>query len=1105
MDIIFVLWSTVPYIDLPYLPVDWIGLAICVLLWGWGIKYLWQPFKGRPIQWWLILALLFLATTITTSFLGLGVQLGNNVSIPEMPIEVGSLSVMIFSTLPWVLAAGWLGPLPAVGLALLSGMIRAFGETHSAFTIFEIGFMGLVFAWSVNQPYRSKLFSFLRHPVGAFILTILLYIPFMMLLSLFSTSGNLAERLDYAFTQTYPFMFSHGLELLIGVFPAELLIIYRKGGWIKFEKLKPSPVETSLMARFYFVIIPMSLAVIMGLMIGDWFVAGYTAKQLLEQKLTSTAMIAAESIPHFLESGENLILKQSQRPLTDFTPDKINFELESRVREVDFFQQMVLVDLNGRPMGGYPSSILKGFTLTQEEQDGVQVAARGLKTQAFAVKRSSGGNAARIVFIAPVLDNTRQAVAILMGYSDMNKNPYSQPAIESLNNSDGKAIIIDDDHQILYDTDADQLMSEYSGYLPQISRDPQVNNNVFLENTSSKGARQFTYISQLSGPPWFVILSIPATKAQDQALTTAMPLLIMLLVLLVILMITWQLLLRFLTSSLQVLAQEAAMISQGKLDHSMRVQGVDEVGRLSNTFELMRLSLKARLDDLSHLLTVSQGVSSNLNAEDSIRPILEAAMRNGAASARVVLVSDVVLDAPTSGEVSFGLGRSTEVFAYLDEQIFDLMTGQDMMTIPSTVRMRRLTFINDAQTPGAIIALALRYESIYFGTLWVAYHTARTITDEEIRYLSTLSAQAALAASKAKLYVTAEIGRQRLEAVLASTPEPVMVIDEQLRLLLFNPAALKVSGLLLSPGKGQPINEVIGNPELLEMISAPGNVGLLTREVVLPGGHFYLVSVSLVLAENKPVGKVCLMRDISKYKELDIMKTEFVQMVSHNLRQPLTLMKGYVGMLEMVGSLNLQQKEYVKIIASGTDNMNRLVNNLLNLGRIESGVALQLEKASGEKMMETVAHSLQKQAEQKGIKLACYPPTMDIPEFEADVPMLQDALYNLVENAIKFTPVNGSVRLNLQARPNTVVFEVKDTGMGIAPLDQQKLFETFYRSNRHENHPQKGGGLGLTIVKSIAVKHHGDVWVESQLGKGSSFFLSIPVRQPKTREQTTAE
>jgi PAS domain S-box-containing protein len=1106
MDIIFVLWSTAPFIDLPNQDITgWLGLGICLLALAWGIKSIWLPLNGRSLLWWLLLAVLFVATPISSSFLGLGLRLGANVIVPEMPVEIGMLSIMIFSALPWVLAAGLLGPLPAVGLAMMAGFTRAFGETHSAFTIIEFGFLGLVFAWSVNQSYRWKIFGLLRHPMGAFLFTALAYIPLIMTLSLFSTSGNLAEKLDYSFTQTYPFMVSRWIELFLASVPAELLMMSSRAGWVRFEKLKPAPMETSLMARFYFAIIPMSFFVILGLMVGDWVMAGMTAKQLLQQKLASTAMIATESIPHFLESGNNLINKLSQRPFVDLQPDLLNLELEKRAREVDFFQQLVMVDLNGRPMGGFPSDILNGFSLTQEELDWIKIAVKGVKGQAFAVKHGTGGRAARIVFITPVRDNSQQITSVLLGYSDMDKNPYTLPAIHSLDVYDGQAYIVNEFNQILYAHDTKKLMADYKGDLPALSSNPQDNQDVFIENISSKGARQFVYFSQVEGPPWFIVISIAATETQNQALTTAMPLLLLLVMLLVALVFTWQLLLRFLTSSLQTLAQEAALISQGKLDHSMRVHGVDEVGRLGNTFEAMRLSLKARLDDLSHLLTVSQGVSSNLNAQDSIMPILEAAMRNGAASARVVLVADVVLDAPTDGHVSFGMGRSSDLYAYLDDQIFDLMTGQDIMTIPSTVRMRRLTFPSDAQTPGAILALALRHESIYFGTLWVAYHTARNISEEEIRYLVTLAAQAALAASKAKLYATAEIGRQRLAAVLSSTPEPVLVIDEQMRLLLFNPAAEKVSGLLLAPVKGLLINEAIANPELLEMISTPGKEGLLTREVVFPGGHFYLVSVSPVAAENRQVGKVCMMRDISKYKELDIMKTEFVQMVSHNLRQPLTLMKGYVGMLEMVGSLNLQQKDYVKIIAAGTDNMNRLVTNLLNLGRIESGIALQLEKANGENIMDKVARSLQPMAEQKGIKLVCFPPSLDIPEFEADVPMLQDALHNLVENAIKFTPVNGSVRLNMSMRPNAVVFEVKDTGMGIAPLDQQKLFETFYRTNRHEAHQQKGAGLGLTIVKSIANKHHGDVWVESQLGRGSTFYISIPVRQPKMRDQTTAE
>jgi len=112
----------------------------------------------------------------------------------------------------------------------------------------------------------------------------------------------------------------------------------------------------------------------------------------------------------------------------------------------------------------------------------------------------------------------------------------------------------------------------------------------------------------------------------------------------------------------------------------------------------------------------------------------------------------------------------------------------------------------------------------------------------------------------------------------------------------------------------------------------------------------------------------------------------------------------------------------------------------------------------------------------------------------ADQALLQQALYNLVENAIKYTPMGGRVRVQLQIKTSSVVFEVNDTGIGIAPLDLPRLFEKFYRSGRREAYQQRGTGLGLAIVKSIAERHNGRVWVESQLGKGSTFYLEIPIR-----------
>ncbi len=115
--------------------------------------------------------------------------------------------------------------------------------------------------------------------------------------------------------------------------------------------------------------------------------------------------------------------------------------------------------------------------------------------------------------------------------------------------------------------------------------------------------------------------------------------------------------------------------------------------------------------------------------------------------------------------------------------------------------------------------------------------------------------------------------------------------------------------------------------------------------------------------------------------------------------------------------------------------------------------------------------------------------------------LLQQAIYNLVENAIKYTPPKGSVTLRVQSHPSAVQFEVQDTGIGIAPADQPRLFEKFFRGSQREARAQRGSGLGLAIVRSIAEQHGGKVWLESAVGQGSIFYLLIPLEQPEAARQ----
>jgi signal transduction histidine kinase len=239
------------------------------------------------------------------------------------------------------------------------------------------------------------------------------------------------------------------------------------------------------------------------------------------------------------------------------------------------------------------------------------------------------------------------------------------------------------------------------------------------------------------------------------------------------------------------------------------------------------------------------------------------------------------------------------------------------------------------------------------------------------------------------------------------------------------------------------------------------------------------------------------MRDVTHFKELDALKSDFVSTVSHDLRSPLTLMRGYATMLEMVGQLNEQQVGYVRKIVAGVENMSRMVNNLLDLGRIEAGVGLQLETVPVVDVVERVVNAMQLQAAQKQIQLTAEIPPQTMPLIEADQALLQQAIQNLVENAIKFTKQGGRVMVRVQVQPVGLVIQVIDNGIGISPMDLPRMFEKFYRGAQGttKDMDQRGTGLGLAIVRSIAERHGGRVWAESQLGKGSTFYLSLPLKQ----------
>jgi PAS domain S-box-containing protein len=394
--------------------------------------------------------------------------------------------------------------------------------------------------------------------------------------------------------------------------------------------------------------------------------------------------------------------------------------------------------------------------------------------------------------------------------------------------------------------------------------------------------------------------------------------------------------------------------------------------------------------------------------------------------------------------------------------------------------------------------VALKHDNRYYGVVWAGFEQPRKFSDSDVRFVTTLAGQAALAVANAHLFLSVEASRRQLEAILNSTPDPVLVTDHRNRLLLTNRAAKVALGQTEDTTRdiGRKTEQVVKLRPLLALLESTTTEKQST-EIVLADKRTYFATASSVIVEGRQVGRVCIMRDVTHFKELDTMKSEFVATVSHDLRSPLTLMRGYATMLEMVGELNEQQQGYVRKIISGVENMSRLVNNLLDLGRIDLGVGLQVENVSVLDIIERATSALRLQATQKNIELTVEL-SKDMPHaVEADQVLLHQAVYNLVENAIKYTPDNGRVTVRTSSQPGFLIFSIEDSGIGIAVDDLPRLFEKFYRGKQREARAQHGSGLGLAIVQSIATNHGGRVWVDSVMGKGSTFYLQIPLAQPK--------
>jgi PAS domain S-box-containing protein len=333
-----------------------------------------------------------------------------------------------------------------------------------------------------------------------------------------------------------------------------------------------------------------------------------------------------------------------------------------------------------------------------------------------------------------------------------------------------------------------------------------------------------------------------------------------------------------------------------------------------------------------------------------------------------------------------------------------------------------------------------------------------------------------------------ESERHKLEAIIANIQDGVIVMDKNKNIMLVNRAVRDIFNLGNKDVSGRALADVISNADLRDLLVRASDGPLKCHEINFDDGRVFNAQYTPI----PKIGGAVTMQDISYLKELDRLKSDFIHTVSHDLRSPLTSILGYTELVERTGPLNPNQQEFLHRLHGSVQHITTLINDLLDLGRLEAGFDTRRELVQLENVLKFSLDMFEIQVKKKNIKLIA-DIASDLKALRANPIRIRQMLDNLVGNAIKYAPPGGSVHVSMSMQGEQIILKVEDTGPGIPPEEQGRVFEKFYRATNTIDGVE-GSGLGLAIVKSIVDSHQGRVWVESTTGKGSSFIVLLPTQ-----------
>ncbi|HSV85284.1 MAG TPA: ATP-binding protein [Levilinea sp.] len=523
------------------------------------------------------------------------------------------------------------------------------------------------------------------------------------------------------------------------------------------------------------------------------------------------------------------------------------------------------------------------------------------------------------------------------------------------------------------------------------------------------------------------------------------------------------------------------------------VQGTLERARQrkeDNVLETQHIttSLQRRVDELETLQRLGISITSSLDMDSVLTTIVTAAVElTGAEEGSLMLLDE------TTGELYMRAARN-----YQEDFVRTFrLPVQD--SVISSVLSAAHPVILDEQTPQKIktsylvqslVYVPLQIKGRVFGVLGVDNRVQRkSFTEQDIVVLSAIAEYAVIAIQNAALYTSIVQDRNKLETILTGIQDGVIILDQDQRLALVNNAVRSAFDFRDQRLIGRPFADVFNDPDMIRMVEKAGESLSYRMELNTPDGRVFSAHVSPI----SKVGAAITLHDITNLKKLDRIICDYLSAVSHDLRSPLTAILGYVELIERAGPINDRQRDFIRGVHTHVDNITRVMDDLLHLGNIESGFDANKELVSISQLVQNSLDGFTRQMAEKKLAVRCNLPDQTPPLLANPVQMRQ-MLDKILHNAIQYTPPGGEINIRSRVEQDQMILEIHDTGAGISALDMPYIFDKFYRGSQAMN-LAGGTGLGLAIVKSIVETHHGRIWVDSPLEKGTTFTVVLPLAE----------